>query len=191
MTAEDVGVDVIHLSRNHLRQLHLHSRPHLGEIPKDAWPELFFENPLEIAEEKSTIGGGSPPSRAADEPAVTNDVATKPPAAADPCDRRAHALEAAVVAARNAAVPESELREALAGAMQCPPADRIATVARREAVRTRLGRLGELATESMPALAAELKAIAAEPLPERPADDDVWQAVCVHLLAEVGRPQLN
>ena len=35
------------------------------------------------------------------------------------------------------------------------------------------------------------KAIAAEPLPERPADDDVWQAVCVHLLAEVGRPQLN
>jgi hypothetical protein len=56
-------------------------------------------------------------------------------------------------------------------------------------VRARLGRLGALATESMPDLAIALKALAAEP--ERPEDDDVWLEACAHLLAEVGRPDLN
>jgi hypothetical protein len=36
-----------------------------------------------------------------------------------------------------------------------------------------------------------LKALASERLPDRPEDDDVWQEACVHLLAAVGRPDLN
>jgi hypothetical protein len=110
---------------------------------------------------------------------------------ADPDARRDHAVGVAVVAARDAHVSRQELAEALAGATRCPPAERLATGARRRAVRARLGRLGKLATDSMPTLASELKALAAEPLPEHVAHDDVWQAVCVHLLAEVGRPGLN
>jgi hypothetical protein len=43
----------------------------------------------------------------------------------------------------------------------------------------------------MPDLAVELKALAAERLPDRAEDDDVWQEACAHLLAEVGRPDLN
>jgi hypothetical protein len=110
---------------------------------------------------------------------------------AGPSDRRAHAVRVAVVARRDADVPAGEIQQALAGAARCPPAERLGTVERRAAIRTRLGRLGELATESMPELAVELKALAAEPLPERAADDDVWQEACLHLLAEVGRPELN
>jgi hypothetical protein len=43
----------------------------------------------------------------------------------------------------------------------------------------------------MPDLAVALKALASERLPDRPEDDDVWQEACVHLLAAVGRPDLN
>jgi hypothetical protein len=109
----------------------------------------------------------------------------------EPPGRRGHAVRVAIVAARNAGVPASEIQAALADVAQCPPAERLGTAARRAAIRTRLGRLGELASESMPDLAVELKAIAAERLPEHAADDDVWQEACVHLLAEVGRPDLN
>jgi hypothetical protein len=111
--------------------------------------------------------------------------------AAESESKREHALRVAIVAARSAKVPESELRAALVGAIRRPPVERLASVARRRAVRERLRRIGDLATESMPALAAELKAIAAEPLPERAVDDDVWQEACVHLLEEVGHPELN
>jgi hypothetical protein len=110
---------------------------------------------------------------------------------AEPAERRAHAVRVAIVATRNAGVPPAELHAALADAARCPPAVRLGTVERRAAIRARLGRLGELATESMPELAVELKALAAERLPDRPEDDDVWQEACVHLLAEVGRPDLN
>jgi hypothetical protein len=110
---------------------------------------------------------------------------------AEPADRRAQVVRVAIVAARNADVPTAEIQEALADAARCPPAERIATFERRAAIRARLGRLGQLATESMPELAVELKALAAEPLPNRAEDDDVWQEACVHLLAEVGRPDLN
>lgn len=110
---------------------------------------------------------------------------------AEPADRRARVARVAIVAARSAGVPVEEIQGALSDAARWPPAQRIGTVERREAIRTRLGRLGELAAESMPDLAIELKALAAEPLPERPEDDDVWQEACGHLLAEVGRPDLN
>jgi hypothetical protein len=110
---------------------------------------------------------------------------------AEPAERRGHAARVAIVATRNAGVPVTEIQEALACAARCPPAERLGTVERRAAIRTRLGRLGELATESMPDLAIELKKLAAERLPEHAADDDVWQEACTHLLAEVGRPDLN
>ena len=109
----------------------------------------------------------------------------------EPADRRALAVRVAILATRNAGVPAAEIEEALADAARCPPAERLGTVERRAAIRTRLGRLGELATESMPDLAVELRALASERLPDRPEDDDVWQEACVHLLAEVGRPDLS
>jgi hypothetical protein len=110
---------------------------------------------------------------------------------ASPDERRALAVQAVILARRNAAVSEAELRAALAAAAQHPPAVRLATVARRAAVRARLGRLGALGRESMPVLAAELRTIAAEPLPAQAEDDDVWQEACSHLLAEEARPGLN
>ena len=106
-------------------------------------------------------------------------------------ERRALAVRVAIVAGRNAAVPEAELRAALASAAVEQPAARLATAARREAVRARLGRLGAFGRESMPVLAAELTSIAVEPLPGRAEDDDVWQEACTHLLTEEARPGLN
>jgi hypothetical protein len=106
-------------------------------------------------------------------------------------DRRALACRVAIVARRNARLSESELRTALAGAASEQPVRYLATFERREAVRARLGRIGRVAHSSMPALATELEAIGAEPLPERPEDDDVWCKVCELLLAELARPELN
>jgi hypothetical protein len=110
---------------------------------------------------------------------------------AEPRGRRELAARAAILARRNAAVPEVEIREALAGAPACSPSERLGTVERRLAVRSRLGRLGELGRDSMPTLAAELRAIAGEPLPERAVDDDVWEVTCAALLTDVARPELN
>jgi hypothetical protein len=110
---------------------------------------------------------------------------------AEAAERRAHAVRVAVVATRNAGVPPAEIHAALADAARRPPAVRLGTVERRAAIRARLGRLGAFATESMPELATELKALAAERLPEQAEDDDVWQEACVYLLAEEGMPDLN
>jgi hypothetical protein len=108
-----------------------------------------------------------------------------------PVSRRELAVRAAIVGARNAAVPDVELRAALAGAPVEAPAARLATIGRRKAVRERLGRLGRLGERSMPPLATELKAIAAEPLPERAEDDDVWRVACTYLVEREARPLMN
>jgi len=108
-----------------------------------------------------------------------------------PQERRALALRAAILGARNAAVPDDELRAALADVLAEAPAARLATVTRREAIRSRLGRIGRLGERSMPLLAAELRTIAAEPLPECAEDDDVWQAACAHILEKEARPAMN
>jgi hypothetical protein len=86
--------------------------------------------------------------------------------------RRRIAARVAIVAARNAGGREG-------------------THEQRRAVRDRLGRLGELGRTSMPSLAAELRALAAEPLPRRPEDDDVWSVAYAALHAEEVRPELN
>jgi hypothetical protein len=79
----------------------------------------------------------------------------------------------------------------LADVASSSPLARLGTVERRAAVRARLGRLGELGRNSMPTLASELRALAAEPLPARAEDDDVWEEVCTLLLADLARPDLN
>jgi hypothetical protein len=112
-------------------------------------------------------------------------------AAAPPADRRRLAVRAAIVAARAAAVPDLEVRAALEGATFRAPAARLGTIARRRAVRERLGRIGWLAARSMPPLATELRAIAAEPVPERADDDDVWQVACSYLVEREARPLMN
>jgi hypothetical protein len=108
-----------------------------------------------------------------------------------PDERRHLARRAAILAVRNAAVPEAEVHAAISAMAREPPAARLATEARRAAVRARLGRLGELARDSMPTLSVELRSLAAEPLPERPEDDDVWEEACLHLTAAAARPDLN
>ena len=70
-------------------------------------------------------------------------------------------------------------------------ADELGTRERRRAVRRRLGRLATFGRTSVPRLAAELQVIAGEPLPTDPAEDDAWQVVLAHLLAEVAMPELN
>ncbi len=105
--------------------------------------------------------------------------------------RRELARRVAVVTRRNAAIPETELRAVLATAISEPPVRRLASLARRRAVRARLGRVGRLARKSMPELAAELEAIGAEPLPEQPEEDDIWCEVCDLLLSNLVRPELN
>lgn len=108
-------------------------------------------------------------------------------ASAPPPERRELALEVATLACRDANVPGEEIGAALAA---CTPGA-LATDERRRAVRARLGRLAELGRTSIPALAAELEAIAREPLPDVPAADDVWEVVVRTLLADVARPELN
>jgi hypothetical protein len=63
----------------------------------------------------------------------------------------------------------------------------VATDARREAVRAWLCRLAELGETSVPTLAAELRALAAGPLP--PVDDDaVWRETVAGLVARLVEP---
>jgi hypothetical protein len=105
--------------------------------------------------------------------------------------KRALALQCAPVAKRAAAVGDAELARAMSAAGLGSAIDELGRAARRRAVRARLGRLGTLGRDSVPALACELRTIAAEPLPERPHDDDVWVAVGTALLARRARPELN
>jgi len=109
-------------------------------------------------------------------------------AAEDPARRRELATRAAVVAARDAAVPEAELARVVAR----PTAVlELGTAARRAAVRRRLGRLAHYGRESVRGLAAELRLLAEEPLPARAEDDDVWEVVCGRLVAAAARPEEN
>ncbi len=106
---------------------------------------------------------------------------------APPGERRQRALQAAILAVRDAAVPDDEVAAALAASAP----GRLATDERRRAVRLRLGRLARLGRDSLRPLAAELDRIAAEPLPADPALDDVWEVVAHTLLAELAQPALN
>jgi len=106
---------------------------------------------------------------------------------APPGERRQHALQTAVLAVRDAAVPDEEVAAALAASQP----GRLATDERRRAVRLRLGRLARLGRDSLRPLAAELQRIADEPLPADPTLDDVWEVVAHALLAELAQPVLN
>ena len=112
-------------------------------------------------------------------------------AAAPSESRRSLALQMSTVARRTADVSQAELRLTVAHAVTRAGAEALGTVERRTAVRARLGRIGSLGRRSMPALAAELRAIARESLPDRPEDDDVWSAVCRELLTDVAQPERN
>jgi hypothetical protein len=105
--------------------------------------------------------------------------------------RRSLALQIATVARRDADISDGELRLTVAEAVSRPAVERLGTAERRAAVRARLGRIGSLGGRSIPALAAELQAIAHESLPSRPEEDDVWSAVCEELLVDVAQPDYN
>jgi hypothetical protein len=105
-----------------------------------------------------------------------------------PAERRALAVRVAILARRDAAVPRNRLETRVAA---LGGRDELGTRARRLAVRRRLGRIAVFGRASLPVLAAELRAIADEPLPDAPAADDAWQAVLTQLLAEVAMPEWN
>jgi hypothetical protein len=108
-----------------------------------------------------------------------------------PIARRAHAVRVAIVATRSAGGPASEIQATLADAARCPPrsgSERSSGV--QQSAHASGGWVSSRPTP-MPDFAVELKALAVEPLPDRPEDDDVWQEACVCLVAEVGRPDLN
>jgi len=108
-----------------------------------------------------------------------------------PSERRALVLRLARCASRAAAVPQAELRAAVAGAaLGKGPEDSaavVATDARRRAVRQWLLRLADLGSRSVPTVAAELRVLAADPLP--PADQDlVWRETVAGLVAQLVEP---
>jgi hypothetical protein len=112
-------------------------------------------------------------------------------AEAPPERRRELACQVAHLTRRNAGIPDEEVRAALIGARFQSPVRSLATDERRRAVRARLARIGRLARTSMPLLAAELEAIGAEELPERPEHDDAWAELCQVLVRKEVRPDWN
>ena len=105
--------------------------------------------------------------------------------------RREIARGVAIVAVRNVEFTDEELRAAARLVRVEDAVARLATPARRQAVRERLARIGRLARTSMPDLARELEVIGCEQPPERPEDDDVWRELCEFALDRVRRPELN
>jgi hypothetical protein len=108
-----------------------------------------------------------------------------------PGERRPLALRVARIASRAAAVPETELRAAVAkAALGQGPADTapvVATDARRLAVREWLLRLAELGSKSVPTLAAELHVLVSGPLPPAP-HDEVWRETVAGLIGGLVEP---
>jgi hypothetical protein len=108
---------------------------------------------------------------------------------ADESSRRGIALEAVVFARRDAGLSDVDVRDALRQGE--PQIAGLGTIERRRRVRERLGRLGRLGRDSIPQLSAELRAIAAEPVPEDAEADEIWKEVCTSLLVQRARPQWN
>lgn len=111
--------------------------------------------------------------------------------ATPPGERRPLALRVARIASRVAAVPEPELRAAVANAaFGKGPEDAapvVATDARRQAVREWLLRLADLGSRSVPTLAAELRVLVAGPLPPAP-QDEVWRETVAGLISKLVEP---
>ena len=107
----------------------------------------------------------------------------------------------AAFAARGAAsvtgIPPNEIRAAVtraavaaqrgaAAAAALVIARGLATPTRRAAARDWVRALADGSREHVPALAAELLALAASPLPADPADDPIWVQACIGLTLELG-----
>jgi len=107
--------------------------------------------------------------------------------------RRLAALEAVAVAAADAKVDESEVRDALRRAGMRPGSLPLllATDERRAAVRSRLERLARLGVSSVPDLSRELRKILSEPMPRDPGSDAVWGAACGYIAERALSPALN
>ena len=97
-------------------------------------------------------------------------------------------MQVARIAARAAAVPASEVRAAVAGAVVRPVPDAVAealaTDERRLAVRSWLRRLASLGATSMPALSAALAEVVGGPLPPV-RKDEVWRETAAGLVARL------
>jgi hypothetical protein len=105
-------------------------------------------------------------------------------------ERRAKALRVARIARLAAAIPEAELRAAVAtaafGSGRGDAAVALATDARRAAVRAWLRRIGDLGSRSVPILAAELLELG-EPAGSAE-EDDIWHETVAGLVKQLGCP---
>jgi hypothetical protein len=111
----------------------------------------------------------------------------------EPGERLGVALEVARVAARDLAIDSEEIAMAVRACALEPDgvAEMLATDARREAVRLRLGRIAALGARSLPLLADELRAAVERSAASGPSDDLVWQAVCTDLARRYATPEVN
>jgi hypothetical protein len=102
-------------------------------------------------------------------------------------DRRTRAVEFARLAGHAAQVPEDDVRAAVAAAAVRgePAAAALGTRERRLAIRTWLGRIAELARDSLPVTAAALDELLAEPLPDAAADDELWREAVAGLASRL------
>jgi hypothetical protein len=113
----------------------------------------------------------------------------------DPIDAQdlALAVHARRVAARDAEIDEEEIAVAVRACALDPGGvpEMLATDARREAVRLRLGRIAALGTRSLPMLSRDLRAALRQSAASDPKDDPVWGAVCVDVARGYAAPERN
>ena len=111
----------------------------------------------------------------------------------EPARGRIAACEVAQVAVRDVDLPEDEVAAALRAFALNPGAiaGRLATDARREAMRRRIDRIAALSSRSLPLLSQELRRALEQSRLADPADDELWATLCHAVAAEVAAPELN
>jgi len=111
----------------------------------------------------------------------------------EPAQRRILALEVARVAVRDVDLPEDEVAAAFRACALTPRElpRRLATDARCEAMRRRIGRIAALSARSLPLLSRELRRALGQSKHAAPADDELWAALCRAVAEDVAAPELN
>src|SRR5207253_11333029 len=104
-----------------------------------------------------------------------------------PARGRVAALEVARVAARDVDLSEDEVKAAQRECALNPRGlpERLATDARREAMRRRIARIAALSVRSLPLLSRELRRALAQSKHAAPAEDELWATLCRAVAGDV------
>jgi len=111
----------------------------------------------------------------------------------EPARGRSAALDVARVAARDVDLPEAEVKSALRESALNPRRlpERLATDARREAMRRRIGRIAALSARSLPLVSRELRRALEQSRQAAPADDELWATLCRAVAGDVTLPEFK